>query len=113
VAPNPQVGATIAQDALRQSERASRPCDPMATTMRAAISMMRIKAKISTCTANIKRARAMREQIGRELRKSPDFQLYLIAKSRKDRARMKRVLMQIPRFRLWHILTDSQNATAS
>jgi hypothetical protein len=82
VAPNPQVGATIAHDALRQSERASRPCDPMATTMRAAISMMRIKAKISTCTANI--ARAMREQIGRELRKSPDFQLYLIAKSRKD-----------------------------
>jgi hypothetical protein len=55
----------------------------------------------------LERARAKLEQIERELKKYPDFQLYLVAKSRKDRARMKRLLMEIPKFRLWRILTKS------
>jgi hypothetical protein len=56
-------------------------------------------------------ARAKLEQIERELRKLPDFQLYLIAKSRKDRARMSRVLMEIPNFRLWRSLRSSVTRT--
>jgi hypothetical protein len=47
------------------------------------------------------------DQIERELKKSPDFQLYIIARPGKDRARMRRVLMQIPHFRLWRVLTNS------
>jgi hypothetical protein len=53
------------------------------------------------------RALAKREQIERELRKCPDFQLYLIAKAPKDRARMERLLVNIPMFRLWRTLTRS------
>jgi hypothetical protein len=55
----------------------------------------------------LERARAKLEQIERELKKSPDFQLYMIAKTQNDRARMRRVLMEIPLFRLWRILTTS------
>jgi hypothetical protein len=55
----------------------------------------------------LERARAKLEQIERELKKSPDFQLYMIAKTQHDRARMRRVLMKIPLFRLWRILTNS------
>jgi hypothetical protein len=55
----------------------------------------------------LQRARAKLRQIERELKKSPDFQLYIIAKSQGDRARMKRVLMQIPNFRLWRVLKIS------
>ncbi len=51
------------------------------------------------------RAQAKLEEIERDLKKCADFQYYLIAKSRKDRARMKRVLMEIPAFRLWRTLT--------
>jgi hypothetical protein len=53
------------------------------------------------------RARAKLSQIERELKKSPDFQLYLVAKSHSDRARMKRLLMEIPNFRLWRILANA------
>jgi len=53
------------------------------------------------------RAQAKREQIERELRKCPDFQLYLLTKSRKERARMGRLLMEIPNFRLWRALSTS------
>ena len=53
------------------------------------------------------RAQAKREQIERELRKCPDFQLYLLTKSRKERARMERLLMEIPNFRLWRTLGTS------
>jgi hypothetical protein len=53
------------------------------------------------------RAQAKRERIERELKKCPDFQLYLLAKSRKDLARMERLLMQIPTFRLWRTLANS------
>jgi hypothetical protein len=52
-------------------------------------------------------ARTKCEQLERELRKCPDFQLYLLSKSRIERARMERVLMQIPSFRLWHYLMNS------
>jgi hypothetical protein len=52
-------------------------------------------------------ARAKLAQIERELKKSPDFQLYLIAKSHSDRARMKHLLMEIPHFRLWRILANA------
>lgn len=37
----------------------------------------------------------------------PDFQLYLATRSRKDRARMERVLVEIPSFRLWRTLTNA------
>jgi hypothetical protein len=47
------------------------------------------------------------DQLERELRRSPDFQLYLITKSPSDRARMERVLMEIPQFALWRALTQT------
>ena len=48
--------------------------------------------KMNTSTeTSLERARTKLEQIERELKKSPDFELYIIAKSRKDRARMRRV----------------------
>ncbi len=47
------------------------------------------------------------EQIESELKKSPDFQLYLLTRAPKDRARMERVLLQVPSFRLWRSLTQS------
>jgi hypothetical protein len=50
------------------------------------------------------RARAKRDGIERELKKCPDFQLYLLTKSLKDRMRMERLLDQNPRFRLWRVL---------
>jgi hypothetical protein len=53
------------------------------------------------------RAQEKREKIERELRKCPDFQLYLLTKLRKDRARMERLLMDIPNFRLWRALGTS------
>jgi len=49
----------------------------------------------------LERAHSKLEQIERELNKSPDFQLYIVARSGKDRARMRRVLMEIPHFRPW------------
>jgi hypothetical protein len=60
------------------------------------------------------RAQAKLREIEQELGKYPDFQLYLIAKTRGDRARMERLLMGIPSFALWHELRDSiMLATAS
>jgi len=53
------------------------------------------------------RALAKRSQLERELKKCPDFQLYLITKAANDRARMERVLMENPAFRLWRLLTNS------
>ena len=53
------------------------------------------------------RAQARREQLERKLKKSPDFQLYLITKTPNDRARMARLLMEDPGFRLWRVLTNS------
>ena len=36
---------------------------------------------------------AKREELERELKKCPDFQLYLMTTSQKDRARMERLLL--------------------
>jgi hypothetical protein len=55
----------------------------------------------------LSRAQAKCEELERELKKCPDFHLYLIAQSREDRKRMERTLMTIPHFRLWHALKDS------
>jgi hypothetical protein len=49
-------------------------------------------------------ARAKRDGIERELKKCPDFQLYLLTKSLNDRMRMERLLDQNPRFKLWRVL---------
>jgi len=60
------------------------------------------------------RAQARLEEIERELRKYPDFQLYLIARTREDLARMERLLINIPAFALWQKLRNSiMFATAS
>jgi hypothetical protein len=56
------------------------------------------------------RAIMKRDEIEMELKKSPDFQLYLITKSRADRARMEKLLMEIPSFKLWRALTSSIEA---
>ena len=53
------------------------------------------------------RAQARREQLERKLKKSPDFQLYLITKTPNDQARMERLLMEDPGFRLWRVRTNS------
>ena len=53
------------------------------------------------------RAKLKCDQLERELRRSPDFQLYLITESPSDRARMESVLMEIPQFALWRTLTKS------
>jgi hypothetical protein len=59
----------------------------------------------------LERAQAKLDEIERELNKHPDFQFYLLAKSPKDRTRMKRLLMNIPIFRLWRTLTVSVKRT--
>ncbi|MGH6672792.1 MAG: hypothetical protein ACRECV_12580 [Xanthobacteraceae bacterium] len=53
------------------------------------------------------RAQAKLTEIERELGKYPDFQLYLVAKTREDRIRMERMLMNIPVFSLWRKLRNS------
>lgn len=53
------------------------------------------------------RAQAKIDEIERELRKCPDFQLYLVVNSPQDRLRMERVLSSIPTFKLWLTLRNS------
>ena len=53
------------------------------------------------------RSKLKSEQLERELRRSPDFQLYLLTECLSDRARMESVLMEIPQFALWRTLTKS------
>jgi len=55
-----------------------------------------------------KRALAKCEELERELKRSPDFQLYLLTQSRSDRARMERLLIEIPMFALWLTLHRSE-----
>lgn len=62
------------------------------------------ETKMSTPLA---RAQAKIDEIERELRKCPDFQLYLIASNPQDRLRMERVLLAIPNFKLWLTLSKS------
>jgi hypothetical protein len=56
--------------------------------------------------AALDRARAKRDQIERELKKCPDFQLYLLTRLPGDRTRMEQLLDQNPRFRLWRVLAE-------
>jgi hypothetical protein len=49
-------------------------------------------------------ASAKRDQIERELKKCPDFQLYLLTSSLDDRMRMELLLDENPRFRQWRVL---------
>jgi hypothetical protein len=53
------------------------------------------------------RARVKREQLERDLRKCPDFQLYLITEAPDDRARIEHLLMEDPSFKLWSLLTNA------
>jgi hypothetical protein len=53
------------------------------------------------------RARVRRDQIERELKKCPDFQLYLITEAPDDRARMEHLLLENPSFKLWRLLTNA------
>lgn len=46
-------------------------------------------------------------ELERELKKCPDFHLYLVTKTLRDRERMKRILLEIPIFKLWLALSDS------
>jgi hypothetical protein len=55
----------------------------------------------------LERAHAKRDELERGLKKCPDFQLYLIAKPPQDRLRMRRLLMEIPDFKLWLSLKNS------
>jgi hypothetical protein len=60
----------------------------------------------SRATAPLDRARIRRDEIERELKKCPDFQLYLLTTSSVARARMERHLTQNPDFKLWRALSD-------
>ena len=53
------------------------------------------------------RAKAERDRIERELRKSPDFHLTCLRDRPNDLARMERVLMELPAFKLWRASTES------
>ncbi len=55
-----------------------------------------------------KRALAKCEDLERELKRSPDFQLYLLTQLRSDRVRMERLLIEIPMFALWLTLHRSE-----
>ena len=61
----------------------------------------------SIMTTPLSRALAKLEEIERELRKLPDFHLYLLAKTETERARMEAILIKIPAFDLWHKLRNS------
>ena len=55
----------------------------------------------------LQRAQVRCKQLEDELKKSPDFQLYLITKATTERVRMERLLLEIPEFKLWHLLSRS------
>src|SRR4051794_21150767 len=55
----------------------------------------------------LQRAKLRSKELETELRKSPDFQLYLITKAAKERVRMEHLLLQIPEFKLWHLLRST------
>ena len=58
-------------------------------------------------TMPLGRAQAKLAEIERELKKQPDFQLYLISGHGPDGIRMERALLQIPLFKLWLTLSKS------
>src|SRR5262249_8041200 len=52
----------------------------------------------------LQRAETRCSELEAALRKSPDFHLYLMTGVRRDRARMERLLLEIPEFKLWYTL---------
>ena len=62
----------------------------------------KIKAVQNTQTAE----RVQCEGIEHELKKSPDFQLYMLTPARRDRERMERLLEKLPAFRMWRQLSQ-------
>jgi hypothetical protein len=48
-----------------------------------------------------KTTRLQRSAIEKELRKLPDFQLYMLTTAAHDRERMERLLAKLPAFRAW------------
>jgi hypothetical protein len=53
-----------------------------------------------------------RGEIEHELKKSPDFQLYMLTAARHDRERMKRLLEKLPAFRMWRRLSQRTDGPA-
>lgn len=53
------------------------------------------------------RAQAKLKEIEHELRKRPDFRLYLLATREEDRTRMEAALLSVPSFALWNKLHKS------
>jgi hypothetical protein len=51
-------------------------------------------------------ARLQRAVIEHELRKLPDFQLYMLTAAPHDRERMERLLAKLPAFRAWRRLSQ-------
>jgi hypothetical protein len=68
---------------------------------------MKHKLPISQSTVR-KVTHAQRAEIERELKKSPDFQLYMLTAARHDRERMERLLEKLPAFRVWRRLSQPQ-----
>jgi hypothetical protein len=58
-------------------------------------------------TTPLARAQAKLQQLERELGKHPDFQFYLLAKTKQDQTRMEAILVSIPAFELWHKLRNA------
>jgi len=53
-----------------------------------------------------KLTRLQRAAIEHELRKLPDFQLYMVTANPHDRERMERLLEKLPAFRAWRRLSQ-------
>jgi hypothetical protein len=76
---------------------------------------MKSKLRSSQNTQTVRKVtRIQREEIEDELRKSPDFQLYMLTAVRHDRERMERLLEKLPAFRMWrrlsHVSTPLRNS---
>jgi hypothetical protein len=72
---------------------------------------MKSKLRSSQNTQTVRKVtRIQREEIEDELRKSPDFQLYMLTAARHDRERMERLLEKLPAFRVWRRLSQRIDA---
>jgi hypothetical protein len=67
---------------------------------------MKSKLRTSQNTQTVRNVtRFRRKEIERELRKSLDFQLYMLTAAHHDRERMERLLEKLPAFRMWRRLS--------
>jgi hypothetical protein len=74
---------------------------------------MKSKLRSSQNTQTVRKVtRFQREEIEDELRKSPDFQHYMLTAVRHDRERMERLLEKLPAFRMWRRLSQRIDAPA-